>query len=145
MRRKPKDEAGNAIVEFTWLGILLLVPLVYILVAAFDVQRGSFAVTTAARAAGRAFTLADSPEQGRQRALAAARLTLDDHGLKEGFNLHISCSPLPCLSPGSVTTVEISTNVTLPLVPDALGGGRPTFRLDARHRVPTGSYVEATR
>ncbi len=67
MSRPERDEAGNAIVEFTWLGILLLVPLVYILLAVFDVQRGAFAVTTASRAAGRAFSLAESPEEGRRR------------------------------------------------------------------------------
>ncbi len=52
---------------------------------------------------------------------------------------------MPCLSPGSVTTVHISTHVVLPLVPDALGGGKPTFRVDAEHRVPVGKYVESAR
>lgn len=143
--RRGRDEAGNAVVEFTWLGVLLLVPLVYLLIAVFDVQRGAFATTTAARAAGRAFSLADSPEEGRRRAQEAARLVFDDHDVEGGFDVQISCHPQPCLSPGSVATVVVTTQVVLPLVPDVLGGGQPTFRVTAEHRVPTGKYVEGAR
>lgn len=137
------DEEGNAVVEFIWLGLLLLVPLVYVLIAVFDVQRGAFGASAAARAAGRAYTLADNVTQAESRAREAARVALADQGLKGPFSLEIDCAPLPCLSPGSVTTVRISTQVTLPLAPDALGGGRPSFRVESVHRVPVGKYVEA--
>ncbi|WP_235737764.1 hypothetical protein [Nocardioides alcanivorans] len=96
---KPHDEAGNAVVEFIWLGILLMVPLVYILIAVFDVQRGAFGVSAAARAAGRAYTLADSVGEAERRAREAARVALADQGLDEPFSLHIECAPEPCLSP----------------------------------------------
>src|SRR5690606_21138862 len=48
-------ERGSAIVEFHFLGILLLVPLVYIMLAVLDVQRTTYAVTQAAREAGRIY------------------------------------------------------------------------------------------
>jgi Flp pilus assembly protein TadG len=140
---KSRDEAGNAIVEFIWLGILLLVPLVYILLAVFDVQRGAFGVSAAARAAGRAYTLADSVSEAEQRAREAARVALADQGIEGPFSLQIDCAPSPCLSPGSITTVSVSTQVVLPLVPMALGGGKPSFRVESVHRVPLGTYVEA--
>ena len=49
-----RDERGSALIEMTWLSLLLLVPLVYVLVAVFVVQSGSYAVSGAARAAARA-------------------------------------------------------------------------------------------
>ena len=47
LRRAREAEDGTALVEVTWLALLLLVPLVYLLVAAFDVQRASFGVSAA--------------------------------------------------------------------------------------------------
>ena len=41
MRRR--DERGSALVELTWLGLLLLVPLLWIVLSVFEVQRGAFA------------------------------------------------------------------------------------------------------
>lgn len=140
-----RDEEGNAVVEFIWLGLILLVPLVYILIAVFDVQRGAFGVNAAARAAGRAYTLADNVQQAEERARAAARVALDDQGIEGPFSLEIDCSPRPCLSPGSVTTMRISAQVVLPLAPEVFGGDRPSFRVESVHRVPVGKYVEAGR
>ena len=34
------DERGSALVELTWLGILLLVPMLWIVLRVFEVQRG---------------------------------------------------------------------------------------------------------
>lgn len=140
-----RDERGSAVVEVVWLSILLMLPLVYVLLASFDVQRGAFAVTTASRAAGRAFALADTEADGRRQAEAAARLALEDQGLPaDRLQLVVTCRPDPddCLSPGSDITVEVRTQVVLPLVPEALGGGAPTVRVESVHRVPYGRYVE---
>lgn len=144
-RGRSRDEDGSALIEVTWLAILLLVPLVYILISVFDVQRGAFGVSTASRAAGRAFSLADTESHGRQQARAAAALALKDQGMGgQAFDLDISCVPTPgnCLSAGSVITVVVRTQVKLPLVPSALGGGAPSFRVESTHRVPYGTYVE---
>ncbi len=46
----------------------------------FEVQRGSFAVSAAARAAGRAYALAPDDQAGMARAKAVAELTLKDQG-----------------------------------------------------------------
>jgi hypothetical protein len=142
---KRHGDDGSALVEVTWLSLLLMVPLVYILMSVFDVQRGAFGVTAASRAAGRAYSLADSEAEGRRQARAAATLALRDQGI-EGGDLHvdISCRPEPthCLSPGSVITVVVRTQVVLPLAPPVLGGDAPSFRLESVHRVPFGRYVE---
>jgi hypothetical protein len=138
------EELGTALIEVTWLAILLLVPLVYVLISVFDVQRGAFGVSAASRAAGRAYALAESDAEGRSQALAAARTALADQGFDGGFDLDILCTPQPrnCLSPGSVITVVVRTRVDLPLAPTALGGGAPSVRVDSTHRVPYGTYVE---
>lgn len=142
-----RDEAGTALVELTWLGILLLVPTLWIVMSVFEVQRGSFGVTAAARAAGRAFALAPDDGSGRLRAAAAARQALADQGVTDApLEVAITCTPYPpdCHSGTSVITVVVRSRVELPLMPDVLGGGAPSFALDATHTVPIGQYVEIT-
>ena len=140
-----RDERGSALVELTWLGLLLLVPMLWILLSVFEVQRGAFAVSAAARAAGRAYALAPSDGVGRQRAEAAARQALDDQGLgSTPFTLGVACTPDPhdCHHGTSVITVRIGSRVELPLMPRVLGGDAPSFALDARHTVPVGQFQE---
>ena len=67
------EDAGNALIEFIFIAVLILIPLVYFVVAIASVQRSTVAVTHAAREAGRAFATADSTDQGVQRAEAAVR------------------------------------------------------------------------
>ncbi|MBJ7528300.1 MAG: hypothetical protein JHD04_02085 [Nocardioides sp.] len=144
-RRGTGEDAGSALVELVWLGILLLVPIVWIVLSVFEVQRGALGVSEAARAAGRAFALAPDDATGRERAEAAARQALADQGLEDvRVDVAVSCVPSPdCHSPGSVVTVRVDSGVRLPLLPDALGGGAPSFALDASHTVPIGRYQEA--
>lgn len=142
------DDEGSALIEVTWLAILLLVPLVYVLISVFDVQRGAFGVTAASRSAGRAFVLADSESAGRRDAKAAAELALQDQGMEPGrMDLDIGCSlgAGHCLDPGSVITVVVRTQVVLPLVPSALGGGAPSFLVESKHVVPRGLYQERSQ
>ena len=63
-----RDEHGSALVELVWLGLLLLVPMLWIVLSVFEVQRGAFAVSAAARAAGRAYALAPTDVDGERRA-----------------------------------------------------------------------------
>jgi hypothetical protein len=39
----------------------------------------------------------------------------------------------------------VSTQVEIPLLPEVLGGGAPSFALDAAHAVPIGQYQEVDR
>ena len=72
--RRRRDESGTALVEFVWLAILLIVPMLYIVLAAFDTQRSAYAASAAARSAGRAFVTAPDQATGYARARAAVRL-----------------------------------------------------------------------
>jgi hypothetical protein len=142
--RTPRDESGTALVEVTWLAILLLVPLVYTVLAVYDVQRHAFASTAAARAAGRAFVLAPDVSQATAAARTAAAVALaDQHVDAGGVDLRLTCHPAgDCLAPGSVVRVDVRTQVRLPLVPTALGDGAPSIRVEARHSVPYGTFRE---
>lgn len=144
MRRR-RDERGSALIEVTWLSILLLVPLLYVVLSVFEVQRSAFAVNAATRAAGRAYTLAPSEAEAGTRARAAADVAMRDQGLdlSQG-SMALGCRPSPrdCLSPGSVIHVRLVFPVRLPLMPDALGGNTPSIRVEADHTVPYGSFRE---
>ena len=143
-----RDDTGSALVELSWLGLLLLVPMLWIVVSVFEVQQGAFAVSTAARSAGRAYALAPNDGVGRARAEAAVRQALDDQGLDgERFTVRVSCEPFPasCHSGTSVVTVRVFTQVRVPMLPEVLGGDAPSFALDSTHSVPIGQYQEVDR
>ena len=145
MTTRRRDERGSALVEVVWLSMLLLVPLVYMLVSVFEVQRASYGVSGAARAAARAYSLAPDEASARARARAAAAVALEDQGVEPGeVDLEVHCSPSPtnCLAPGSLIEVDVHHQVRLPLVPSALGGGAPTFRVEASHTVAYGTFRE---
>ncbi|WGX95439.1 hypothetical protein [Nocardioides sp. L-11A] len=140
-----RDERGSGLVEVVWLGLLLLLPLLWIVLSVFEVQRGSFGISGAARAAARAYALAPDDVAGEQRARAVARQALADQGLVDvPLEVTVTCSPYPrsCHAGTSVITVRVASAVALPLLPDLFGLGRPTFALDARATVPIGRYQE---
>lgn len=138
------DEQGSALIEVVWLGVLLLLPMLWIVLSVFEVQRGAFSVEAAARSAARAYALAGEDALGRSRAEAAARQALADQGLEDApLDVRVSCTTPPaCHSGTSVITVVVGTRVDLPLLPDVLGAGQPTFALDATHTVPIGRFQE---
>ena len=129
MRRLRGDD-GNALVEFTYLGVLLMVPLVYGLVMVFLVQRASFAVTEAARQAGRAYATADSVAAGQQRAAFAARLALSDQGIDCDACLSRMSQPL---APGAAVEARVAYTVQLPVLGAFFPDRRAGIRVSAVH------------
>ena len=124
--RVRRDDCGNAIVEFVYLAILLMVPLVYMLLAVFQVQRAAFAASSAAREAGRVFVTSTDEALAEDRAKTSAGIVLRDSGLTLApGDLRITCSSSPCLEPGSRVEVVVRHRVTLPLLPDVFGDGGP--------------------
>jgi hypothetical protein len=124
------------VVEFSWLAVLLLLPLLYVMLAVLDVQRHAYGATAAAHAAGRAFMLVhrgEGVDVARARAYQAAQVAMTDQGVRlDPSELEITCEPA-CLEPGSTVTVRLRTEVPLPLLPDFLGGDRPSIRVSAEH------------
>lgn len=138
---------GIALVEFVWLTALLLLPLIWLVLSVFEVQRGAFSISTAARAAGRAFVLAPDERTAHARAQAAARASLADQGVHGPVSVQVSCSlgRGRCLDGTSVVTVQVHTEVALPLIPRILGQQTASVGVDGRHVVPVGRYVAGRR
>lgn len=133
--RGERGERGNALVEFSWLAILLMVPLVYLVLTVFSVQKAAYAVTAASREAGRAFVTSDAGADPYARALAAARLAAADQGVRlTADDVHVTCLARPCLRPGGSVEVRVDTVVSLPFLPDTLFGRAPAaVPVHARH------------
>ena len=144
MGREPRSESGTVLVEVTWLAILLLVPLVYVVLSVFAVQRAAFAATAAARSAGRAYVTAPSLADAEARARAAGEVALADQGVDgAGTTMSVGCRPAgACLSPGSIVHVEVRAQVPLPLLPPVFGDQPPSIRVEAEHTVPYGTFRE---
>jgi Flp pilus assembly protein TadG len=128
------DDSGNAIIEFVYLAVLLMVPLVYILLTVFRVQGATYAVSSATREAGRVYVLSDDSDVAGARALTAASIVMADSGLRlSPQNLHITCSADPCLTPGATVNVFIGYDVALPFLPTFLDSAPARVHVDGRH------------
>lgn len=64
-RLQRTGDDGSALIEFVGASVLLLLPLVYLLLSVFTVQRGSFAAAEAAREAGRLCHRAEQQHRAR--------------------------------------------------------------------------------
>jgi hypothetical protein len=111
---------GSAVVEFVVLGVLLLVPVTYLVLALARIEAGAYAAQRAAREAGRAFVTAEQPDQARERADAAAALALSDHGLDGQGSVDVRCSQANCLAPDGQVTTAATVLVLLPGMPRML-------------------------
>jgi Flp pilus assembly protein TadG len=132
--RRPAGDDGNAIVEFVYLAILMMIPLAYLLLTVFRVQGATYALSSATREAGRVFvTSAGSDADGR--AATAASLVMADSGLKlDASQLRIRCSAHPCGTPGANVDVVIGYDVALPFLPRFLDGALPSsIHVEGRH------------
>lgn len=126
--RRLRGEDGSASIEFLTVGLLLLVPTVYLVLALSAIQAASFAVEGAARQASRVFVQASSLAEAEAAAERAIAVTLADYGLEAAdADVAISCTPTPsdCLTRRGFVTVAISTVAPLPLFPEALGADIP--------------------
>ena len=136
-------DSGNAIIEFVFVALVIMVPLVYLLVAVATVQRAQVAVANAARDAGRAYVTAQGGAEADTRVDAASRLALANAGLDPAAPRFVpagaSCdadSITPRLIPGEVFTVCVTRRVDLPAIPSIVQGrgitvtGRYTVHVD---------------
>jgi hypothetical protein len=114
-----RAEEGSAVVEFVTLGVLMLLPLVYLVLTLGRLQAGAFAVDGAAREAARAFAAAPDDATARARAVAVVRLGLKDEGFDSdpAAAMSVQCSATPCLTPRGRVAVQVAVDVVLPGIP----------------------------
>lgn len=127
MRRSRRwtDDEGSSSLEFITAGLVLLLPLIYLVLVMAAIQGATLAAEGAARHAARVFVQQPDVPSAQALAETAVRFALADHGIEEAAaDVEISCSAV-CLQPHSLVTVTVSIEVPLPLVPAALPGDFP--------------------
>src|SRR6478672_11481802 len=104
-----RSDEGSASIEFLAAGLLLLVPIIYLVILVATVQSAALATEGAARQAARVFAQAPSVEAGEEAVARALQLALDDHGVRAETSIAITCRPDPadCLARRSWVTVTI--------------------------------------
>jgi hypothetical protein len=130
-----RDEAGTASLEFITVGLILLLPVVYLVLTMSSIQGGAFAVEGAARQAVRVYVQSGSTTEAAARAERAIRFALSDAGLAAlEPHVTVTCSPHPdaCLTRLGTVTISVAVTVPLPLFP-------PVLQLD----VPLGVPLQA--
>ncbi|MDR7189511.1 Flp pilus assembly protein TadG [Microbacterium sp. BE35] len=115
------DDRGSAALEFILVGLLLLVPLVYLVVTLGLIQGQSLGAEAAARHIARAVSTASDVDDARTRADAVLGAVSEEYGLDD-VDLSIACTPSGGICPraGATLHVRVRTTVTLPLVPPVL-------------------------
>jgi hypothetical protein len=131
-------EAGNAVLEFVVLAVLLLIPLVYVMLAVLRVQGAAYGIADATREAGRAFVAADTSSEAYARACTAATIAMRDQvdGTFDcAAQLTISCigECSSTLSPGDTIRVQIDLPVALPMLPTSVFGNSTAVSLTSVH------------
>lgn len=120
LRRHHEDERGSAVVEFIVLGVGILIPLAYVVIAIASVIGAQAAAHQAVREAGRVFVRDSAVHAGQLRAEHAADIAFADHGLTvPGDALTITC-PARCLEPGSSVAIDLRWDMPLPWMPAGL-------------------------
>jgi Flp pilus assembly protein TadG len=156
-RGEPTGDQGTAIIEFVFVAVVVMVPLVYAIAAVAIAQHSLLAVRDAARAAGRAFATTDgaaTPPLTVRRALdrvaAAVRISLANQGLPDDADVRFvaagagcdQASTTPTLAPGAQFTICVRRRLDLPGVPGLLSGrgisttGRYVLHIDDYRSLP---------
>lgn len=118
-----EDERGSASLEFITAGMILLVPMVYLVLAISSLQAAGFAAEGAARQAARVFVTAGTVAEAQAQVRRAVEFAMADQGIdSDHATVRVRCAPTPsdCLAPESMVTVTVDVLVALPLVPAVL-------------------------
>ena len=144
IHREMRADDGGALVEFIGVTVVILVPVIYAVIAAAQIQAATFAVEGASREAARAAVVAgldvldnggsaaDAHAAGAARAYAAVEMALEDFSVSGEPVIEFNCGRGDCLEPGSMVSAAVTMDVPLP--------GVPSFVLDA---LPTSVNVSA--
>lgn len=134
LRRRRGGDEGSAVVEFVFLGVLVTLPVFYLVLTLARVQAGVYAASSASREAGRTFVTAPNSAAAAGRAQAAGRISFADQGFGSEGTVRISCSGQPCLTPGASVRARADVSVRLPFIPDFVADAVPSsIPISAQH------------
>lgn len=119
--RRFRCDDGSASLELITAGVILLVPLVYLILAMAAIQGAALAVEGVARASARVFVQSPTEAEGRAAIARIVEFAAADQDISLP-EVRLICDPNPtrCLSPRGTVTVMVTYQVALPLVPQLL-------------------------
>ncbi|MEJ1088311.1 TadE family protein [Microbacterium sp. Mu-80] len=131
-RRMLTDETGSAALEFIVVGVLLLVPLVYLVLTLGAVQEQTLGAEAAARHTARVIGQAPDADAAASAGDAVLASVVREYGMDpDAVDVGISCRPATsrCPDAGATVIVTVRTSVSLPFMP-------PLFGLDRIAAIP---------
>ncbi|MGI9823924.1 TadE family protein [Agromyces sp. Marseille-Q5079] len=108
--------------EFLTVGLLLLVPIVYLVLSVAAIQAGAFGVEGAARHVAR--IVADGARSSTDAGSIdrVVRVILDDYGIDaDSAAVTVACETPACDQAGERVEVSVRARIALPLTPAVLG------------------------
>lgn len=130
--RWAKNDEGSAALEFITIGVIFLVPLVYLIITLGTIQENLLGVEAAARHTARVIGQAENADAATAHGDAVLASVIEEYGLDAAnVDVAVTCTPsgTECPTAGATVIVSISTRVTLPFVP-------PIFGLDRVASIP---------
>ena len=117
------DDSGSASLEFILAGVVMLVPLIYLVVTLGMLQAHALGVESAARHVARSIATAADAAEGDARADRIVTAVAEEYGIDPStIEIDVSCTTSgACPAPGEVIVVTVSASAALPLVPPFLG------------------------
>jgi hypothetical protein len=125
------SEEGQALAESIVVGLLLLVPLIWMLGVAAELHRGALAASAAAREAGVGAARTTNIVDAERAAATAVEEAFVDHGL--GARAARVSLEAPALERGDPVAVEVSFPVSVVAVPILGRLNAPVIWVRARH------------
>lgn len=123
-RRVWMDDAGAAAIEFLLVGLVMLVPLFYLVVMLAQVQSHALGVESASRHLARVIATSEEEIDRRERMAAVVAASEREYGIRAGgLDVTVACHPRGdrCPHAGAIVHVIVRADVPLPLVPPVLG------------------------
>jgi hypothetical protein len=127
-----KNDDGSAALEFITIGVILLVPLAYLVLTLGAVQQTMLGAEAAARHTARVIGQAENPDAAARSGDAVLTSVIDEYGMQASdVGVWVTCTPAgaECPVAGATVIVRVEAHVSLPFVP-------PIFGLDRATRIP---------
>lgn len=119
-----RNDDGSAALEFIAVGVILLVPLLYLVVALGAIQEQTLGAEAAARHTARVIALAPDAATAAARGDRVLDGIIDEYGMdRDATTLTVGCGheAVSCPAAGEIMTVTVTTRVSLPLIPPVFG------------------------
>ncbi len=136
---RPSDDRGHALLEAVLLGLLLLVPLLWLLSVSAELHGAALATSSAAREAGFEAARSTDTHDADRRVSGVVAETVAAHGL-DPERVEVAWSPAAGWQRGHVVEVAISYRVPVFQIPFLGEVAEPDFVVSGKHVATIDKY-----